>query len=140
MKVQRRNSKISVIAVLIAERLAAVGRLVSEIAHDMKSPLMAIGGFVNQGSRKLQAGEPDRKKLDLVVRETSRLESMVKEMVDFGRSIQLQKSTESLNGLVNECIEVNRPIAEGRDVEIKTDLILNCWYCGCTRTESNKSS
>jgi signal transduction histidine kinase len=74
---------------LEAERLAAIGRAVSEIAHDMKSPLTAIGGFVNQVSRKLHTGEPDRKKLDIVMRETSRLESMVKEMLDFGRPIRI---------------------------------------------------
>lgn len=113
------------VARLEAERLAAIGRAVSEIAHDMKSPLMAIGGFVNQVSRKLQTGEADRKKLDLVVRETSRLESMVKQMLDFGRPIQLQKSVESLNSLADECVEVNRPMAEGRDVEIKTETLLS---------------
>ena len=34
-------------ALLQAEGLAAVGKAVSEIAHDMKTPLMAIGGFAN---------------------------------------------------------------------------------------------
>jgi len=80
---------------LRAERLAAIGRAVSEIAHDMKSPLIAIGGFVNQVSRKLPYGEPDKKKFSLVVRETSRLEFMVKEMLDSGRPIRLQKTMES---------------------------------------------
>jgi signal transduction histidine kinase len=107
---------------LEAERLAAIGRAVSEIAHDMKSPLMAIGGFVNQVSRKLPPGEPDKKKLSLVVRETSRLESMVKEMLEFGRPIQLQKTMENLNDLAKECVDLNRSIAEGRDVEIKTEF------------------
>jgi signal transduction histidine kinase len=105
-----------------AEKLAAIGRAVSEIAHDMKSPLMAIGGFASQVSRKLEPDEPDRKKLDLVVRETARLESMVKEMLDFGRPLELQKSSESLNSLATECVELNLPLAKKHQVEIKTGL------------------
>lgn len=105
-----------------AERLAGIGRAVAEIAHDMKSPLMAIGGFVTQVSRKLPSGDPGRKKLDLVVRETSRLESMVKEMLDFGRPLELRKSAEDLNRLVEDCVEACRPIADKQGVEIRTEL------------------
>ena len=43
-----------------AERLAAVGKAVSEIAHDMKAPLMAIGGFSSQVARTLEAGDPSQ--------------------------------------------------------------------------------
>ena len=104
-----------------AERLAGIGRAVAEIAHDMKSPLMAIGGFVTQVSRKLPSDDPGRKKLDLVVRETSRLESMVREMLDFGRPLELQKGAEDLNRLVEDCVEACRPIADEQGVEIRAE-------------------
>lgn len=105
-----------------AERLASIGRAVSEIAHDMKSPLMAIGGFTSQVSRKLSAKDPNRKKLDLVVNETSRLESMVKEMLDFSRPVQLQTRMENLNRLAEECVEISAPVAEDHGVKIKTEF------------------
>lgn len=105
-----------------AERLAGIGRAVTEIAHDMKSPLMAIGGFTHQVSRKLPPEDPDRKKLDLVFSETSRLESMVKEMLDFGRPLTLQKKPESLNTLSEECTELVLDMAKDRGVEMKTKL------------------
>ena len=73
---------------LRAERLAAVGKAVSEVAHDMKTPLMAIGGFANQVLRKLNRDDPNRKKLDTIIQETARLESMVRGMLDFGRRLQ----------------------------------------------------
>jgi len=107
---------------LEAERLAGIGRAVSEIAHDMKSPLMAIGGFASQVSRKLEPDEPNRKKLELVVRETARLESLVKEMLDFGRPLEMHTSMERLNSLADECVEVSRPIAGQKEVEIRTDF------------------
>jgi len=47
-------------ALVEAESLAAVGRAVSEVAHDMKTPLMAIGGFAAQVDRALEGEDPKR--------------------------------------------------------------------------------
>lgn len=105
-----------------AERFAAIGRAVSEIAHDMKSPLMAIGGFVSQVSRKLSGDEASLNKLQVVIRETARLEGMVKEMLDFGRPFELVPSQESLNDLVEETVEVSKPIAGKAGVELRAEV------------------
>lgn len=101
-----------------AERLAAIGRAVSEVAHDMKSPLMAIGGFVSQVSRKLAGDESNRKKLELVIRETARLEAMIKEMLDFGRPLELVLSRANFNELAEESVETSKPIASKAGVEL----------------------
>ncbi|WP_028322380.1 sensor histidine kinase [Desulfatiglans anilini] len=107
---------------LEAEKLAAIGRAVAEIAHDMKSPLMAIGGFVSQVSRRLQADEKSRKKLELAVSETARLEAMVKDMLDFGRPLELDRKPESVNGLAEECAAALVPVAQAGGVVLETDL------------------
>jgi two-component system sensor histidine kinase HydH len=110
------------IALLQAESLAAVGRTVSEVAHDMKAPLMAIGGFANQVSRELDQEDPKQKKLLVVVQETARLESMVKEMLDFGRPMEIKPEKTDLNVLVGETIQASGPVAEKLRVDLKTDL------------------
>ncbi len=102
-----------------AERLAAIGKVVSEIAHDMKSPLMAIGGFANQVSRKLPEDADSNKKLQLVIQETKRLEVMVKEMLEFGKPLQLVLSRADLNELAQETVEVLKPVAAKEEVELK---------------------
>lgn len=109
---------------LRSERLAAVGMAVSEIAHDMKSPLMAIGGFTAQVSRRMGDGNPDRAKLDLVIRETERLESMVKDMLNFSRPLHLKASLCNLTEITRECIEVMRGAECGIALEEALDLAL----------------
>ena len=108
-------------ALLRAESLSAVGRAVSEIAHNMKTPLMAIGGFATQVSKRLDRNHPDQKKLDIVIRETAELESMIREMLDFGKPLEIQPTETSLNDLVLETLEVARPVAEKAGVEIKAE-------------------
>jgi len=108
-------------ALLKAESLAAVGRAVSDVAHDMKAPLMAIGGFASQVSRALDPEDPKQKKLLLVVQETARLESMVREMLDFGRPMEIQCEETNLNDLVGEIIQASDPVAERLQVTLKMD-------------------
>ena len=105
-----------------AERLAAIGNVVSEIAHDMKSPLMAIGGFANQISRNLPVDSASSKKLQVITEEAGRLEKMVKEMLDFGKSLELDYSGVNLNVLLEEVLEVSKPIADKAGVSFKADL------------------
>lgn len=109
-------------ALLRAESLAAVGKAVSEVAHDMKTPLMAIGGFANQVSRKLDDDDPNRKKLSVVIQETARLDAMVKEMLAFGKPLELDATKTNLNDLIEESLAVAQPTAREAGVELEADL------------------
>ena len=54
-------------ALIEAERLSAIGRTVVEVAHDMRAPLVAIGGFTAQVSKTLDEGDlKNREKLGIV--------------------------------------------------------------------------
>jgi signal transduction histidine kinase len=115
---ERRNHKILV----GAERLAAIGKAVTEVAHDMKTPLSAIGGFTSQILRKLGKNDPNRAKLEIVIEETARLETMVKGMLDFGKPMELQITQANLNQLILETLELSSTTATKNGVGIETDL------------------
>ena len=109
-------------ALLRAESLAAIGRTVSEVAHEIKTPLIAIGGLVSQFSRNLPNDDPDRKKLNLVIQEAARLESMVNEMLEFGKPIELRLTKIKLNEIVCDSVDLTQGIAKNTGVAIKSDL------------------
>jgi two-component system, NtrC family, sensor histidine kinase HydH len=67
-----------------------LARPVSGVAHDMKTPLVAIAGFARQVLKKMREGDPQREKLDIIHREAQRLESMVKDMLDYARPLDLR--------------------------------------------------
>jgi two-component system, NtrC family, sensor histidine kinase HydH len=102
--------------------LAAVGKVIAEVAHDMKTPLVTIGGLAAQVSRGMRSDDPDRKKLDLVIQETFLLESMVKEMLDFGRPLTLQTAKTNLNDLVQEVTVMTQGMAKAANIGLETDL------------------
>jgi len=89
--------------VLEAENLASMGRAVSCIAHDMKTPLMAIGGFVKQVRRKI-SDENLTKKLDVAFEQVQRLETLVKDMLAFAKPLNLQCQHGKINRLLEEIV------------------------------------
>jgi len=104
------------------QRLAAIGRTVSEIAHDMKTPLMSIGGFVTQVARRMPEDDPAKKKLDIVIEEVSRLEKMVKNMLEFSKSVNINKSEVNINRLIRDINESIQDIANRSKVRIVLNL------------------
>jgi two-component system sensor histidine kinase HydH len=102
-----------------AESLAAMGRALSGVAHDMKLPLMAIGGYTAFVMKKLGESDPNRQKLDVVVRQVQRLETMVKNMLDFSRPLHLEKCPTHLEKLLGDVAAVAREEAVCRGVELE---------------------
>ena len=65
--------------VLQTERLAAVGNTVTHIAHEIKNPLLVIGGFARQLLRVPGLDDKARRKLTIMAEEVSNLEKLVAE-------------------------------------------------------------
>jgi signal transduction histidine kinase len=105
-----------------AESLAAVGRAVSEIAHDMKTPLTAIGGFATQVARKTDSNDSNQRKLEIVIQETARLGTMVEQMLDFGKPLVLDLEEGNLNELVVESHKVLQTTSREADVKLESEL------------------
>ncbi|MEW5949285.1 MAG: ATP-binding protein [Thermodesulfobacteriota bacterium] len=87
---------------LQAERLATIGKGAAHIAHEIKNPLMLIGGFSKQVFESLEPENPNRKKLQIVVDEIRRLESLLVDVSDFARMAQPQKSVQNINEVVSD--------------------------------------
>jgi signal transduction histidine kinase len=105
-----------------SERLAAMGRALSSLAHDMKTPLVAIGGFARLILNKLADDDPDRQKLTIVVQETERLEHMVRDMLDFSGNIRLAVAAENICLIVKESLAVVGECAAGSRVRLENAM------------------
>ncbi|MHC1742448.1 MAG: GAF domain-containing protein [Syntrophobacteraceae bacterium] len=107
-------------ALKAAENLAAMGRALSSVAHDIKTPLIAIGGFTRLVQRHLPEESADREKLEIVLKETERLESMIKDMLDFSKPLDLNLSPVSITGVVDECLALVAPLAQEREILVQS--------------------
>ncbi|MCL4501599.1 MAG: PAS domain S-box protein [Deltaproteobacteria bacterium] len=92
--------------VMQSERLAAVGNTVTHIAHEIKTPLLVIGGFARQLLRVPGLDDKARQKLTIMAEEVSNLERLVAEMRDFVRRPPAAKRRGRLKTPISEALEL----------------------------------
>ncbi|OAG28747.1 two-component system sensor histidine kinase NtrB [Thermodesulfatator autotrophicus] len=103
---------------LESEKLAAVGIAASRIVHDIKNPLIAIGGFVFSLLKK-ESSEEKRQKLELILREIKCLEKLLSDISEFAKPLKLEIKEADLTTVCQEAIEIYRPRLEEEGIEIE---------------------
>jgi signal transduction histidine kinase len=109
---------------LQAERLAAVGRTVSELAHCMKNILNGIQG----GAYVLDLGltKDDRGKLekgwDMVKRNTTFLSNLVLDMLAYAKDREPHYEETDVNGLIGTVVDILAPEGATRGIQVTGEV------------------
>jgi len=85
-----------------SERFAAVGEAAAYVSHEIKNPLMVIGGMAHQVERKLSQDPGAQEKLLIIQREVKRLENFLGELRDFLRPAPPSKREMDLNRIIQD--------------------------------------
>ncbi len=107
---------------LRSERFAAVGEAAAYVSHEIKNPLMVIGGFANQLERNPQVPEAAKEKLHIISSEVKRLETFLGELRDFTRPAAPAKKETDLNMIVTEVQAMMAETAQETDIRLVTQL------------------
>ena len=79
-----------------------MGEAAAYVSHEIKNPLMVIGGLANQVERRLPEDPAAQEKLRIIQNEVKRLESFLGELRDFLRPAQPSKQEIDLNQVILE--------------------------------------
>jgi len=71
-----------------SERLAALGQIAAGVAHEIRNPLMAMGGLLKRWERKLPEDHPGQGYLPAILENVRRLETMVQEIDEYLRHVR----------------------------------------------------
>jgi two-component system sensor histidine kinase PilS (NtrC family) len=86
------------------ERLAAVGRLSAAIAHEIRQPLTAMTGALKQLARLAPLEEDDKRLVQIVSRESERLNQIISDFLDYSREKNYNLAEADLVPLVDEAL------------------------------------
>jgi signal transduction histidine kinase len=101
-----------------SERLAAAGALTAGLAHEVRSPLNAIGLAAQRLERKHPAGDECAKFARRIRGEVKRLEAVLREFLELARPVGGDRCTVDLAALATDVVELLRPEAENRGVRL----------------------
>ena len=108
---------------LRSERLAVLGKMAAHISHEIKNPLMLIGGFARQILKDFaQNPEKNQGKLQIIVDEVRRLEDFLVEVGSYAKFSEPQKIPGNLNDLIQETCQRLEPSLKENNIELALEL------------------
>jgi PAS domain S-box-containing protein len=88
------------------DKFAIIGEISTYLAHEIRNPLYAVGGFANALLRSPKLDEQEREKVQIIVEETSRLDKLLTNMLNFVRPSPGPGSAVDLAGVCSDVAEL----------------------------------
>lgn len=100
------------------ERMAYVGHLTASLSHEIRNPLSAIKMNLQILSRRLQLDGFDHRRLEITVREVSRLEGILRQLLDTARPLSINTAPVNLASLARGCVDLLEPKTMEKKLEV----------------------
>jgi PAS domain S-box-containing protein len=105
------------------DRLAALGRFTSSVAHEIRNPLTGIGAGVQYLARGLQADGPLREHLTFIQSEIKRLDRIVQDLFDITHPRSLQLRAAPLEEAARRALQVLDPVLSERGIQATLEVV-----------------
>lgn len=90
------------------EKLAVVGEMSTYLAHEIRNPLCAIGGFTRSLLRSSNLSEKEQEKIRIIAEETARLEGLLSSILNFARPGNMPVEEVDIATLIHGTTELMR--------------------------------
>lgn len=107
------------------EKSEALEKMMDQVAHEIRNPLVTIGGFARRISESLSGGDPNRKYLELIVQNVETLEHMIKKLIELKTTVISYREPADINEIIAEAIEEYRPAIEENHIDVRMELMTN---------------
>lgn len=105
-------------ALIHREKISTLGAIAAEVAHEIRNPLVSIGGF----ARRLKQKSPNLPECDIILQECRRLEKILTRIRDYLKPVEIHTRECSINAIIEDTVKLLSPEMELRKVVCHLDL------------------
>jgi len=106
-----------------SEKLAALGEMAAGVAHEIRNPLVSIGGFARRLQQKFKGTQNEGKYLEIIIKEVQRLEKILHDVLSFSKESPLLLTKNNINETIEDTLLFFD--AEFKEKNIKVNLSLD---------------
>lgn len=106
---------------LESDRLAAMSSMAEGLAHEIRNPLVSIGGFARRISKQLKENDPLRQYADVIVEEVARLEKILHQMFEYTGDALGYFQEHELNRLIEDALTLIQRDLESHKIKVVKD-------------------
>jgi PAS domain S-box-containing protein len=100
------------------EKLHTLGVIAAEVAHEIRNPLVSLGGF----TRRLKQKFSNLPECDIILHESQRLETILSRIRNYLKPVEVHPQECSVNTIINDTVNLLFPEMEARRVTYQLDL------------------
>jgi signal transduction histidine kinase len=104
------------------EKLSAVGRFATSIAHEIRNPVAMITSALSTANQLSADGSEREEMFGIAAREAKRLEKLTKDFLTYARPRTPQPSAVSVLDILEHIVELTRMHAAGRRIEVSYEI------------------
>lgn len=101
-----------------SEQLAYIGHLTASLSHELRNPLSSIKMNLQILRPRMELEAFDQRRMEIIVREVSRLECILRQLLDTARPVRVDLAEVDVKELVRGCVLLMEPRANENRLKI----------------------
>ena len=104
-----------------AQKLATVGRLASEVAHEIGTPLNVVSGRAEAIQRRLDPDHPLARHVATILRQVERISAIIRQLLEYARPRRPAVHPLDARQSLSRTVELLEPLARHRQVDLRVE-------------------
>lgn len=105
------------------EKSEALEEVMDKVAHEVRNPLVSIGGFARRVYANLPEGDPNKKYMEMIIEDVAILENMIKQLIELKTMAVSYIEPANINDVIMEALKIFEKEFKEKAIDVKAELM-----------------